>query len=254
MIEADDRGFSLGDGLFETLLAIDGRMIDWTAHERRLMAGCEALGLPSPSPDRLRAAADAALTQSGLATGRAAVRVNWSAGRGGRGLVRPSDLTPALSASAAVAPDIAGPADVIIASVRRNETSPAARFKTLSYLDNVLARREAQAVDADEALMLNTRGDLACASAANIFWVHDGALVTPALDCGVLAGTLRARVIGWAEGEGIEVRQVRQGAEALDQADAVFLTNSLIGVRSVKNVNGRTFDARPFTAIFGGSP
>jgi branched-chain amino acid aminotransferase/4-amino-4-deoxychorismate lyase len=114
--------------------------------------------------------------------------------------------------------------------VRRNEQSPTAQLKTLAYLDNVLARREARLVGADEALMLNTRGELACAAAANLFWVAGERLVTPALACGVLPGIVRARVIAAARARRIPVEEVAAAPESLASAAAIFLTNSLIGL------------------------
>ena len=130
-------------------------------------------------------------------------------------------------------------------AVRRNETSPASRLKALSYLDNILARAQARAAGADDALMLNTRGEIACAAAANLFWIEDGRLFTPALECGVLDGIMRAQVLAVA---GINVAEVRAGREALDRAEAVFLTNSLVGIQPVAALDGRPLGPHPLVA------
>jgi branched-chain amino acid aminotransferase/4-amino-4-deoxychorismate lyase len=74
MIPHDDRALTLGDGLFETVLALDGALVWWDEHFSRLVAGCEALGLPPPRSPALEAAALAALAEAGLTVGRAAVR------------------------------------------------------------------------------------------------------------------------------------------------------------------------------------
>lgn len=95
----------------------------------------------------------------------------------------------------------------------------------------MLARREATLAGADEAVMLNTLGDVACAAAANLFWLQDGALFTPAPETGCLGGIMARQVAKAAATLGIEVRRVRAPAEALAAADAIFLTNSLVGVR-----------------------
>lgn len=236
-IAPDDRGFTLGDGLFETLLVEDGEPMDWLAHVDRLIAGCAALDLPAPAEAELRAEVRQVLSTSKRSSGRAALRLTWSAGPGGRGLERPPHLAPVLTATLAPAPRPLGPATLATARVRRNEGSPSSLHKTLSYMDNVLARREAVEAGAADALMLNNRGEVACASAANIFWVRDGALYTPALECGVLAGVVRAKVL--AAGLNYQVRQVRASRDALDGAQAIFLTNSLIGVRDVSVLDGR---------------
>lgn len=231
MIELDDRGLTLGDGLFETLLALDSRLQHAEAHLARLTAGCAQLGLPAPGADQALAAMTDALRSAGLEHGRAAVRLSWTAGRGGRGLERPPNLSPQLFATAAPAPSWSTPARLCLASVRRNEGSPASRLKSLSYLDNILARREASAAGGDEAVMLNNAGYVAGASAANLFWRDGEALCTPALDCGVLAGTTRARVLARASFEGREVREGRFTLADLVRGRGLFLTNALIGER-----------------------
>lgn len=231
MIAPDDRGFTLGDGLFETVLAEQGELGHVSGHLARLDAGCATLGLPRPDPAAAEQAMRAALAAAGLGAARAAVRLSYSAGGGGRGLERPQSLHPVLVATAAPAPKPVGPARLIISRVRRNETSPAARLKTLAYLDNVLARREALAAGADEAVMLNTRGEVACAAAANLFWWAGGRLFTPMLACGVLPGLVRARLMAAASGAGIVVEEVAAAPEALVSAEAICITNSLIGMR-----------------------
>ncbi|HEY8618225.1 aminotransferase class IV [Phenylobacterium sp.] len=249
MIGPDDRGLLLGDGLFETLLAEGGRLRDEQAHLDRLAAGCAALGLPEP--DRAEAARrmHEALSSAGLDGARAAVRLTLTAGGGGRGLDRPDPLTPVMFATAAPSPKPAGPVRLATASIRRNETSAASQLKTLSYLDNVLARREARAASADEALMLNTRGELACAAAANLFWIAGERLFTPALDCGVLPGITRARVIAVARSAGVPLDEVATGPDALAAADAVFVTNSLVRLRRVESLDGRPFGSDPLLGV-----
>ena len=243
MIDPRDRGFTLGDGLFETLLAEAGEIRHASEHLDRLDAGCAVLGLPAPDRALVDRRMRAALAD--LGDTRAAVRLSWSAGRGGRGLERPEVLEPVLTVTAAPAPAPDGPAKLMVSTVRRNEHSPAARLKTLAYLDNVLARREAQAAGCDEAVMLNTAGEVACAAAANLFWIADERIYTPHLDCGVLAGVVRGQVIAEAARRGEPVRAVRAGREVLKTADAAFLTNSLIGLRPVFSIEGRKLAVSP---------
>ncbi|RYF87832.1 MAG: 4-amino-4-deoxychorismate lyase, partial [Caulobacteraceae bacterium] len=202
----DDRGLLLGDGLFETILARGGVLEHWAAHLMRLTAGCATLGLPSPDGAMALRLCEQAVADAGLS--RAAVRLTLTAGSGGRGLDRPAQAQLRLFATASASPPPTGPVDLVTVGVRRNEQSPASRLKTLSYLDNVLARREAGGA---EALMLNTAGQLACAAAANLFWSQGGRLLTPALDCGVLDGITRGAVIARARARGVPVEEVRAG-------------------------------------------
>ena len=255
-IDPTDRGLLLGDGLFETLLALDGKVQRPLVHLARMGLGCAALGLPAPDQDEAMKVMADALSTSGLTHGRAAVRLNWTAGSGGRGLNRPLTLEPRLWATAAVSLKPDHPARLMLASVRRNATSVTAHHKTLAYLDNVMARREALAVGADEAVMLNQDGDLACAAASNLFWIEGTQLLTPDLSCGVLAGTERARVLAAAAEAGIEARPVQASAEALQRADGIFLTNSLNGLWPVSHWQGAAMktspDAHRIMTVLGG--
>lgn len=235
-IAMDDRGLLLGDGLFETVLSRAGVLVALGEHLDRMAAGCVVLGLPAPDHAQAEMLMRRAVSEAGLDGARAAVRLTFTAGSGGRGLDRPGAAEPRLFATAAASTVPATPARLMVSGVRRNEGSPASRLKTLSYLDNVLARREAVLAGADEAVMLNGQGRIACAAAANLFWITGGVVFTPALTCGVLDGTVRRAVMA-----ATAVIEVAEGIEALTGAEAMFLTNSLIGVREAASLDGRVF-------------
>ncbi len=237
-IRIDDRGFTLGHGLFETVLWTPAGPAHWEAHRERLERGCGVLGLPRPDPGELLATAEAAVGEAGRPP-RAAVRINWSAGPGARGLDPPEVYAPVLTASAAPLGDPPGPARLATAKVRRNDRSPTSRVKSLSYLDNVLARAEARAAGADEALMLNTVGEVACAAAANVFWIRHDEVFTPDLECGVLDGIMRREVIAACHRLGVPVQRVFANPGRIAGAP-MFITNSLSGVRPVASLDGVT--------------
>ncbi len=246
LVPADDRGLMLGDGLFETILAVDGEMLRFEAHLARMARGCEAIGIIRPDTSAARTAALAALKAARAKEGRAAVRLTVTAGSG-RGLDRAYPSEGRLLATATASPPVSGPASLARVGIRRNQTSPLTRVKSLSYLDNVLARRQAREAGADEALMLNTQGEIACAAAANVFWIQKGRLFTPALACGVLEGIQRGVVIAAARDLDIEVVETAAQLPALDEAEGLFLTNSLIGVRAVGALDGRPMPASRLT-------
>ena len=246
MIDPADRGFTLGHGLFETILWDDRRLDRWDAHLDRLSRGSAVLSLPAPNRLACRDAAEAALVSAG-SPHRAAVRLNWSAGAGGRGLDLPAAPQPVLTATAAALGAPEGPARLATSSIRRNDRSPASRLKTLAYLDNVLARGEARAAGADEALMLNTDGEVACAAAANIFWIRHGSVFTPALECGVLDGIVRAEVLAACVRLGVPAQEVRAKPAQL-LGSPLFLTNSLVGVRPVVALDDTSVEASPLVA------
>ena len=236
-IPLDDRGFTLGHGLFETVLWTDGALAHWDAHVERLERGCRALGLPTPDRAGFRNAALTAIADAGTPA-RAAVRLSWSAGSGGRGLDVPEPLTPRLSVIATAIDATPGPVTLATARVRRNDRSPTSRLKTLSYLDNVLARAEARVAGAEEALMLNTVGEIACAAAANVFWIRHDVVFTPDLDCGVLDGIMRREVIAACHHLGLQVEEVYANPGRLAGAP-MFISNSLVGVRAVASLDGQ---------------
>ncbi len=117
-------------------------------------------------------------------------------------------------------------------------------MKSLSYIDNVLAAREAAKAGADDALMLNSAGRVACSSIANIFLETAGALVTPSLAEGILPGVMRAAVIRAAKDLGIAIREKQVRPADAAGADGLFLTNSLRFIRPVVGLDGKRYAPR----------
>jgi branched-chain amino acid aminotransferase len=249
-IDPADRGFLLGDGLFETLRAEDGRVSRLDRHLARLRRAAQALDLPLlPDDASLGQALAETLAANGLGRGGAALRLTLTRGAGPRGLLPPEKATPTLMVAAFALPPPRPPARAVIArTVRRNEGSLTSRLKVLGYLDNILALREAQGAGADEAILLNGAGRLACASAANLFLVSGGRLLTPPPDEGVLPGVTRGRLIELAGGLGIACIERPLAVEEIGRADEAFLSSSLSLVRPVARI-GRPMPAPgPLTA------
>ena len=229
-IDPADRGFTLGDGLFETLCCRNGEIQHLDAHLSRLTAGARLLDIPLPmSPVGLADALAATLAANGLTD--AALRLTLTRGPGARGLPPPPQPRPTLLITAAPLPTPLPPARLIIAGVtRRNELSPLSRIKSLNYLDNVLARQEALGAGADDALLLNTAGRVAESTVANLFATIDGILVTPPVADGALPGVMRGVILA---GTGAEERSLTPAD--LDRASDLFLSNSL-GLRQVSGL------------------
>lgn len=239
-IDPRDRGFLLGDGLFETIRAERGRLPLLERHLDRLEAGIATLGIPLPEPrDAIAAASLEVLEANRLTNHSAAVRLTLSRGRGPRGLVPPPEPEPTLLITAApLVEQVPAPGRVVISTLRRNEHSPLSRIKSLNYLDGVLALREAKERGADDAILCNTAGRLACASAANLFIVRGGALLTPGVGEGVLPGVTRALLLQLAREIGSSAEEAALPTSALEGAEEAFLSNSLIGVRPLVAVDG----------------
>jgi aminodeoxychorismate lyase len=243
-LDPRDRGFTLGDGLFETIKVRDGRPLLLDLHLARVRAGAGRIGLSRiPDDETLSGAIHETLEANGLS--EAAVRLTVSRGvPANRGLSSKPETAPSLVVHAQ--PFAGYPAEIysrgmraVISSIPRNERSPLARIKALSYLDNVLARREADASGVDEALMLNTAGHLACASAANLFLARGETLLTPDPESGVLPGTVRGIVLAeLAPRMGLTAVERRVRIEELAKADEAFLTSALLGVMPLTEVDG----------------
>lgn len=248
-IAPSDRGFLLGDGLFETLLVLEGRPVLIDAHIARLGAAAEILGIPLPlSPAALKTACGELLAANALDTApRASLRVTLTRGSGPRGIAVPPEVSPTLLLTAAPGAEPPAHVSTVISTIRRNTSSPAAQVKALPYLDNVFAKEEAKLAGADEAILLDTQGHLACASVANIFFWEDGTLVTPATDGPILPGITRASVLNLARKLGIGTEEGHIVPDRLLKAGGIFLTNSLTGLLPVKKMDGREIPAHPET-------
>ncbi|HLH12035.1 MAG TPA: aminotransferase class IV [Methylovirgula sp.] len=217
-----DRGLNLADGIFDTSLAQNGRIFLLEPHLDRFALAAEALAIPFS-----REAAADALGRLAAAIGQGAVRLTLTRGGGARGLPLPKEPKPFLFGAAAPAPAPFPVLALAVTSIRRNESSPAARLKTLAYLDAILALREASAKGAGEALFLNGLGHVASLSSANLFAVFGRRIVTPPLADGVLPGTVRALVLKRAPGLGFGAAEQSFDLAELSRADAIFATSSL---------------------------
>jgi branched-chain amino acid aminotransferase len=224
--DISDRGLTLADGLFETLLAVDGRAFRRADHLDRMIAGAEALALPI---ERTRLEDDLDLLLAALPAGEAVVRVTLTRGPSGRGVKRPETARPTVVVSHApwTSDGVMRPLRLITSSIRRNETSPTSRWKTLAYVDAIAASAEAAAKGADDALFLNMRGDVACAATANVFAVDGDVLLTPQPDDGILAGTMRALVLETAREMGMRTKEMSLTPAEFTATEALFLTNSV---------------------------
>ena len=230
-LDPSDRGLTLGDGLFETIAVFNGRPAYLAPHLGRLEYGAKLLGI-----DVARSSIESGILElvgqdrreSGI------LRITITRGAGGRRLAGSASEPTRLITIAPWPKEIAN-ASVRLAtsSLRRNEHSPASRLKTLSYVDNILAAREAIAAGGDDALLLNTAGRVACSTISNLFVIDGIELITPPLAEGVLPGIIRARLLGLAKSIGLSAAERPLNAAELLTTDAVFLTNSVRLIRPV---------------------
>lgn len=232
-----DHGFTVADGVFETLKVVSGRPFAVTRHLRRLSDSAAALGLLAPDHDVIRGAIDDVVSANATALGPLGrLRITYTAGVAPLGSDR-GDAEPTLVV--AVAPTTAWPETTSAVTVPwpRNERSPLAGVKSTSYAENVVALRRAHDHGASEAVFANTRGDLCEGTGTNVFVVVDGELLTPPLGSGCLAGITRELVLEWFGG-----RERALPISVLMSADEVLLTSSTRDVHPVVRMDDRTWE------------
>lgn len=244
-VAAGDRGLLYGDGVFETLRAYEGEPFRLAGHVERLLAGAAALRIAPPcTAEELAEAVRETLRAGGLR--EAYVRITLTRGVGGApGELRASGPATLLIHARPYAGYDPGLYErgmrAMLARARRNETSPLARLKSLNYLDNCLARAEAAEEGFDEALFINTQGRVVEATAANLFVVRGGQVLTPPVSDGILPGITRAAVM-----ELVPVSEESPGPAELRAAQEAFLTNSLMEIMPLVAIGDRPIgDGRP---------
>jgi branched-chain amino acid aminotransferase len=242
-ISPTDHGLLAGDGVFETLRWYAGKPFALDEHLERLEAGALVLALRTPPLEDLARAAHAVIEANGL--GDARMRITVTSGAGPPGLIRGPGPETALVSASALAP-WPSTATTIVSRWRRDEHSPLAGVKSTSLVEHVLALSEARAQGAAEALMLNGRGELCEATTANVFCVRDGRVETPALSTGCLAGITRDRVLRLCAELRIGAVATALPAEALHEAEELFLTSSTREIQPLVAVASRPIgDGRP---------
>lgn len=237
-----DHGFTVADGIFETLKVVDSVPFALTRHLRRLRRSAAAMDLTIPTDDVVRHAVLQVLDANDIgALGR--MRITCTAGVAPLGSDRDDALTTLVIAMALAKP-WPDTTSAVTVPWTRNERSAIAGVKSTSYAENVLALRRAHLAGASEAIFANTRGELCEGTGTNVFVVADGELLTPPLASGCLAGITRELVLEWSG-----AREETLPLEVLQIADEVFLTSSTRDVHPLARIDDRDLAAPgPMTA------
>jgi 4-amino-4-deoxychorismate lyase len=232
-IEGDDRGLSYGDGIFETMLVHRGQPVWWREHWQRFERGATALGMALPDEALVRRECERLIADAV----RAVLKIILTRGSGGRGYSPPVDPLPTLILSLHDAPQPVPPEGV---ALRWCMTALAiqpklAGIKHCNRLEQVLARSEWTDPDIFEGLMCDTSGRVVTATAANVFARIDGQWSTPSIQrCGV-AGVAR----GWLLQHLDQAREAELTPADIENAEAVFLCNSVRGILPVSRLGLR---------------
>jgi len=242
-ISVFDRGFLYGDGLFETMRAYWGEVFRLEDHLDRLFRSAKEIELSLPyTRKELQNIVRRLLRINGLS--RAYIRLTLSKGVSEPGLISKPKSSPTL---VIVARDFKplSPSEyrkgwrATVVETRQNQASPLSRLKSLNFLNNILARKEAEAKRVAEGILLNTLGEVTEASASNIFLVKKGVVITPLEESGLLPGITRKVVLELASSLGVEAYDKKVFLDDLMVADEAFLTNSLIEIMPLVEIDGR---------------
>ena len=235
-----DRGFTVGEGVFETLVVRHGRPFALERHLERLLNSAAILRLPAPDPAVVRSAAAAVLdTASGTVLERARLRITYTAGD-------PQGL-PTLMVTCMAFQELPDRTTAITVPWVRNERSGIAGAKSTSYAENAVALAKARGAHATEAILANTVDQLCEGATSNVFVVIDGQALTPALASGCLPGVTRQLVIEWFRAD-----EATLPYDILHTADEIFLTSSTRGIQPVVRLDDRVLDVGPVTARLRG--
>jgi branched-chain amino acid aminotransferase len=236
-----DRSFLYGDGLFETMRVFQGRLFRWRSHYARLRRGAKFLGIQIPFGELdLLEHAEKLVRRNKMADGL--LRLTLSRGAGVRGYSPKGAKHPIVVMTLHPAPGLSGrpPVWKVVTSAFRLPAGEAlAQYKTCNKLPQILARAEAEAQGADEALLLNTEGQAVEGSTSNLFWITRGTINTTPLAGGVLAGVTRRIVMELCAELGVRVKEARITPAQLRRADGVFFSLSSWGIVEAGRLDGQ---------------
>lgn len=229
VLTATDRALR-GHGVFDTILVIDGRLCNATRHFDRLTHDANILGITIE--EEFEEISAALIKENNGESIRYALNTTVTGGIGERGLTAPENPNAQIIMKISSVPEEFPPINAIIAkTVRRNEGSPISRIKSINYGDNILALNEAISAGANEAIMLNNAGNVACATIGNIFLSSGGALYTPPLSDGAMNGITRALLI-----ENHSAQEKTLTHEDLQTADGIYISNSIRGLSAIESL------------------
>jgi len=235
------RSLFYGEGVFESFRWKMRPPVFWDKHVQRMKRGAELLGIPFPGVGDVEWVIERAMLDSQISD--AYVKICLLS-QGSSNFYE----TPTRHSLLGIVREFQAPKELItvcISSFSRNSASPVLRIKSLNYIENILARREAIGLGFDEAIFLNERGEITEGSASNTFWLREGVLFTPSLECGLLPGVIRDVVIEVACELGIQVIEGSFDPGVFLVSEGVFLTNSLMGIVSVSQVNEHKLPSDP---------
>ncbi len=236
-----DRGFLLGDGLFETMRSYGGEIFRLEDHLQRLARSRAELNLAQDDEEDLGKAAQALMEKNGCPDARIRITVSRGMHGGSMGIPKAGRPTALVTAEPLPASFLEGEVKTIRAastSIRSSDNNPIFKHKTLNRLPHMIARQEAEQKGADEAMLLDEKGNVAAMTTGNIFVVQYGQLFTPPDAAPILCGVTRKVVLELALGMGLKIRRDFFSPIMLAGAEEAFMTNSVVEIAPIQSVDG----------------
>jgi aminodeoxychorismate lyase len=246
VVPVNDRGFMYGDGLFETMRVVNGKPFRFAQHLERMIRGADFLKIKPPfAPKELEKFAAQLVEQNKMPD--AMLRVTLTRGPGERGYTPETGGKPTTVMTLHAAPPLENSVEweLVTSSFRIPASDSLSSFKTTSRILNVLARAEAAEKGADEALLINTNGEVAETASGNIFWVYQDNICTVPTGRGVLPGITRAIVLEICQTLGLQTNKRVIKPEALRNSAGIFVTQSAFGIVPISTLDGEPVAPSP---------
>ena len=248
VVSVTDRSFRYGDGVFETIPVYHGKPFRWAQHLERLARGAVFLKIRQPfAPKQLRAYMGELIERNALPN--SVVRLVLSRGVSDRGYSPAGADSPLVAMTLDPLPELdpGNPPSwgLKTSSYRLLASDPLGTFKTNNKLTHVLARAEAEAAGAEEALLLNTNGEVAETSSANIFWIYRDTVFTPPTGRGALPGITRAVILELCQVLNLPTNKRVIKPESLARSEGIFLSLSASGIIPVHSLDDEPVPSSP---------
>lgn len=235
-----DRSFALGDGLFETIKVVGGRAVWLDEHLERMFNSARFAGIVCAlAPVELSDACVEFIGNEKIIDGF--LRITMSRGETATGRFSEMPQTGTLVITGGDSASDMAYLRAGFGNWNVNENDPSVYHKTTSRFSSVLAFRVARERGLDELVYLNSNGMVTEGIVSNIFWFKDGVLKTPSVECGLLGGVARSKVLRAALALGIRTETGAYLAETLRDADGMFFTNSLWVIRACDEFDGKRY-------------
>jgi len=242
----NDRGLTLGHGLYETIRIEHNQPIALQYHWQRLQKSAKLLGLSIPFDFQHMQCTLKKLIQANHAHTPNGIRITLTDGESGRGLLSDTPSSPNAVISTFLNKIIKKQMSACIVSHKKNETALSSRVKSISCIDNIMAKQEAVKQGYDEAILLNNQSNIADGALSNIFIVKNNQIYTPPISDGALPGIVRRIILEKLAASFTITEKSLSVAETLT-ADELFITNALLGIMPIEKLNQTHYKNNPIT-------